>query len=99
IRIERKKRQKVEETNKNLTESQEESKVEETEKKKKVKSKKKKTPKKKKKSKNKNKLKEEAAIGLDGNVITAAIVPYTLLRQYYESLNLNGIPVYIRDKI
>jgi hypothetical protein len=40
-----------------------------------------------------------AAIGLDGKVITAAIVPYTLLRQYYESLKLNGIPVYIRDKI
>ncbi|MBU4308581.1 MAG: PGF-pre-PGF domain-containing protein [Nanoarchaeota archaeon] len=67
IRIERKKRQKVEETNKNLTESQEESKVEETEKKKKVKSKKKKTPKKKKKSKNKNKLKEEAKEKIDIN--------------------------------
>ncbi|MBU1129107.1 MAG: hypothetical protein KJ949_00565 [Nanoarchaeota archaeon] len=61
------KRQKVEETNKNLTESQEESKVEETEKKKKVKSKKKKTPKKKKKSKNKNKLKEEAKEKIDIN--------------------------------
>jgi Fe-S-cluster containining protein len=43
--------------------------------------------------------KEAAAIGLDGKVITAAVVPYTLLRQYYESLNLNRIPVYIRDKI
>ncbi len=39
------------------------------------------------------------AIGLDGKVITAAVVPYTLLRQYYESLKFNGIPVYIRDKI
>ncbi len=26
------------------------------------------------------------AIGLDGKVITAAVVPYTLLRQYYESM-------------
>lgn len=43
--------------------------------------------------------KEAAAIGLDGKVITAAVVPYTLLRQYHESLKLNGIPVYIRDKI
>ena len=42
--------------------------------------------------------KEAAAIGLDGKVITAAVVPYTLLRQYYESIKLN-IPVYIRDKI
>jgi Fe-S-cluster containining protein len=39
------------------------------------------------------------AIGLDGKVISAAIVPYTLLRQYYESVKLNGIPVYIRHKI
>jgi hypothetical protein len=39
------------------------------------------------------------AVGLDGKVITAAVVPYTLLRRYYESLKLNGIPVYIRDKI
>lgn len=39
------------------------------------------------------------AVGLDGKVITAAVVPYTLLRLYYESLKLNGIPVYIRDKI
>lgn len=38
------------------------------------------------------------AMGLDGKVITAAVVPYTLLRQYYESIKLN-IPVYIRDKI
>jgi Fe-S-cluster containining protein len=43
--------------------------------------------------------KEAAAIGLDGKVITAAIVPYTLVRQYYESLKLNTIPIYIRDKI
>ncbi len=28
------------------------------------------------------------AIGLDGKVITAAVVPYTLLRQYYESICL-----------
>ena len=39
------------------------------------------------------------AVGLDGKVITAAVVPYALLRQYHESLKLNGIPVYIRDKI
>ncbi len=30
--------------------------------------------------------KEAAAIGLDGKVITAAVVPYTLLRQYYKSI-------------
>lgn len=39
------------------------------------------------------------AVGLDGKVITAALVPYTLLRQYYESIKLNAIPIYIRDKI
>lgn len=43
--------------------------------------------------------KEAAAIGLDGKVITVAIVPYALLREYYENLKLNRIPVYIRDKI
>ena len=31
------------------------------------------------------------AVGLDGKVITAAIVPYTPLRQYYESICIDGI--------